>query len=115
MEASAYMQNTQYGYLNPDYTIAAVPAWQDGSASANPVDSRVNLHGLTPNWSLYFTDTLTLARTLNVTVSGRYNRLTIDNADRINPVAGPGSLDGDYVFQRFNPAVGTYLEPDLQP
>ena len=27
-----------------------------------PVDSRVNLHGLTPNWSLYFTDTLTLAK-----------------------------------------------------
>ena len=41
---------------------------------------RVNLHGLTPNWSLYFTDTLTLAKTVNVTVSGRYNWFTIDNA-----------------------------------
>jgi outer membrane receptor protein involved in Fe transport len=46
----------------------------------NPVDSRVNLHGLTPNWSLYFTDTLTLAKTVNVTVSGRYNRFTVDNS-----------------------------------
>jgi outer membrane receptor protein involved in Fe transport len=107
----AYIQNTQYGYLNPNYTITAVPAWQDGSASDNPVDSRVNLHGLTPNWSLYFTDTLTIARTLNVTVSGRYNRLTVNNADRINPVAGPGSLDGDYVFARFNPAVGITWSP----
>ena len=60
-----YIQNTQYGYLNPNYTITGVPAWQDGSASNNPVDSRVNLHGLTPNWSLYFTDTLTLAKTVN--------------------------------------------------
>ena len=77
----------------------------------NPVDSRVNLHGLTPNWSLYFTDTLTLAKTVNVTVSGRYNRLTVDNSDRINPIAGPGSLDGDYVFQRFNPAVGITWSP----
>ena len=106
-----YIQNTQYGYLNPNYSIAAVPAWQDGSASDNPVDSRVNLHGLTPNWSLYFNDTLTLSSTLNVTVSGRYNRFTINNSDRVNPVAGPGSLDGDYIFGRLNPAIGITWSP----
>jgi outer membrane receptor protein involved in Fe transport len=106
-----YIQNTQYGYLNPNYTITVVPAWQDGSATDNPVDSRVNLHGITPNWSLYLTDTLTIAKTLNVTVSGRFNRFTVDNADRINPIAGPGSLDGDYVFQRFNPAIGLTWGP----
>jgi outer membrane receptor protein involved in Fe transport len=108
-----YTQNTQYGYLNPNYTITGVPAWQDGSTNDNgdPVDSRVNLHGLTPNWSLYFTDTLTLAKTVNVTVSGRYNRYSVNNSDRINPVAGPGSLDGDYVYQRFNPAVGITWSP----
>jgi outer membrane receptor protein involved in Fe transport len=105
-----YTQNTQYGYLNPNYTITGVPAWQDGS-TANPVDSRVNLHGLTPNWSLYFTDTLTIAKALNVTVSGRFNRFTVNNTDRINPIAGPGSLDGDYVFQRFNPAAGITWSP----
>ncbi|MGD1071064.1 MAG: TonB-dependent receptor, partial [Bryobacteraceae bacterium] len=105
-----YTQNTAYGYLNPNYTITNVPAWQDGSTN-NPVDSAVSLHGLTPNWSLYFTDTLTLAKTLNVTVSGRYNRFTIDNADRLNPIAGPGSLTGDYVYQRFNPAVGITWSP----
>ena len=105
-----YTQNTQYGYLNPNYTITGVPAWQDGS-TGNPVDSRVNLHGLTPNWSLYFTDTLTIAKSWNLTVSGRYNRLTVDNADRTNPVAGPGSLDGNYVFQRFNPSVGLTWSP----
>ena len=106
-----YIQNTQYGYLNPNYTLTAVPAWQDGTAMTNPVDSRVNLHGLTPNWSLYFTDTLTLAKTVNVTVSGRYNRDTVNNFDRINPAAGPGSLDGDYVYRRFNPAVGITWSP----
>jgi len=106
-----YIQNTQYGYLNSNYTITSVPAWQDGSASVNPVDSQVNLHGLTPNWSLYFTDTLTIVKNVNLTVSGRYNRLTVNNSDRINPVAGPGSLDGDYVFQRFNPAVGLTWSP----
>jgi len=105
-----YTQNTAYGYLNPNYRITSVPAWQDGS-TLNPVDSRVSLHGLTPNWSLYFTDTLTLAKTLNVTVSGRYNRDTINNYDRLNPIAGPGSLTGDYVYQRFNPAVGITWSP----
>jgi outer membrane receptor protein involved in Fe transport len=108
-----YTQNTGYAYVNPNYTLTSVPAWQDGSTSVDgsPVDSRVNLHGSTPNWSLYFTDTLTLAKTVNVTVSGRYNRYTIDNSDRINPTPGPGSLDGDYVFQRFNPAIGITWSP----
>jgi outer membrane receptor protein involved in Fe transport len=101
-----YVQNTQYGYLNPNYTLTLVPAFQDGTATTNPVDSRVNLHGRTPNGSVYFTDTWTVAKTVNVTVSGRFNRDTIDNSDRINPVPGPGSLDGDYVYQRFNPSIG---------
>jgi outer membrane receptor protein involved in Fe transport len=108
-----YTQTTDYAYVNPNYTLTSVPAWQDGSTSANgsPVNSEVNLHGLTPNWSLYFTDTLTLLKNLNVTVSGRYNRDRIDNSDRINPIPGPGSLDGDYVYQRFNPAVGITWSP----
>jgi outer membrane receptor protein involved in Fe transport len=108
-----YTQNTQFGYLNPNYTIAGLQSWQDGSTNEDgvPVDSRVNLHGLTPNWSLYLTDTLTLAKTVNVTVSGRFNRITVNNMDRINPITGPGSLDGDYIFQRFNPAIGITWSP----
>ena len=43
-----YTQTAAYGYVNPDYTVTNVPAWQDGSTS-NPIDSRVNLHGSTPN------------------------------------------------------------------
>ncbi|MGA3190583.1 MAG: TonB-dependent receptor, partial [Bryobacteraceae bacterium] len=108
-----YTQTTGYAYVNPNYTLTSVPAWQDGSTSAggSPVDSQVALHGVTPNWSLYFTDTLTLAKTVNLTVSGRYNRSTINNTDYLNPIAGPGSLDGDYVFQRFNPSVGLTWSP----
>jgi outer membrane receptor protein involved in Fe transport len=105
-----YTQNTAYGYVNPGRTITNVAAWQDGSTN-NPVDSRVGLHGQTPNGSLYFTDTLTVLKTVNVTLSGRYNRFEIDNSDRINPVAGPGSLDGDYVYQRFNPSIGVTWSP----
>lgn len=98
-----YTQTTDYAYVNPNFTLTSVPAWQDGSTGIN---SAVGLHGLTPNWSLYFTDTLTVAKNVNVTVSGRYNRFTVDNTDLLNPTPGPGSLTGDYVFQRFNPSIG---------
>ena len=100
-----FTQNTAWGYINPDHTITNVPAWQDGSTN-NPVDSRVNLHGSTPNWSLYFTDTIPIAKSVNVTVSGRYNQYRINNTDYLNPIAGPGSLTGDYVYRRFNPSLG---------
>lgn len=109
-----YTQTTDYAYVNPNYTLTSVPAWQDGSTvdvNGNPVDSQVNLHGHTPNWSLYFTDTLTLSKKVNVTVSGRYNRDTVNNTDLLNPAPGPGSLTGDYVFQRFNPAIGITWSP----
>lgn len=106
----AFTQNTAWGYLNPDHTITDVPAWQDGS-TANPVDSRVNLHGSTPNWGLYFTDTLPLQSTVNLTVSGRFNQFTVNNTDYLDPAAGPGSLTGNYVYRRFNSSVGVTWNP----
>ncbi len=110
----SYTQTTDYAYVLPNYTLVSVPAWQDGStvdANGNPVNTQVGLKGHAPNWSLYFADTLTLLKTVNVTVSGRYNRDTIDNLDLLNPVAGIGSLTGDYTYQRFNPAVGITWSP----
>jgi outer membrane receptor protein involved in Fe transport len=109
-----YTQTTDFAYVNPNYTLTSVPAWQDGStvdANGNPVNTQVGLKGHSPNWSLYFADTLTLWKTVNITVSGRYNRDTVNNLDLLNPIAGPGSLTGDYTFQRFNPAVGITWSP----
>lgn len=109
-----YTQTTDYAYVLPNYTLVSVPAWQDGSTNdinGNPVDSQVGLKGHAPDWSLYFADTLTLWKKVNVTVSGRYNRDTVNNYDLLNPIAGPGSLTGDYTFQRFNPAVGITWSP----
>ena len=105
-----YTQNTQYGYLLPDRAIVGVPAMQDGSA-ADGVDSRVSLHGVTPNESVYLSDTFSPAANWNVTVSGRYTRTTIHNNDYLNPIAGPGSLDGNYVYGRFNPSIGVTYNP----
>ena len=47
---------------------------------------------------LFATDTLSLGKTWHVTLSGRYNRTSVDNADRLRSGGGPGSLNGQYVF-----------------
>ncbi len=61
--------------------------------------------------SLYITDTLAVAPRLNLTLSGRYDRTTVHNRDRITPGGGPGSLDGDHTFSRFNPAAAVTYTP----
>ena len=108
-----FTENTQFGYLNPNRTITSIPSWEDGSTNSNgaPVDTRVNLHGVTPNGSIFVTDTLSLGKAWNLTAAGRYNRSSINNTDRISPITGPGSLNGDYVFNRFNPSIGATFNP----
>ncbi len=108
-----FQQRSQFGYLNPDRTVTAVDAYADGSTNADgePVDTRVNLHGTPWTWSLYATDTLGIGDAWHATFSARYNRTTIDNADRLTPGGGPGSLDGQYVYGRLNPAVGVTYSP----
>ena len=108
-----FQQIGQFGYINPDYTITPINSWEDGSTNSDgvPVDNRVNLHGLPQTFSVYASDTLSIGNTWSFTVSGRYNRATINNRDRIDPGGGPGSLDGQYVFGRFNPSAGVTYSP----
>lgn len=111
-----FQQTVQYGYLNPDrVTITTIPFYEDGTNNSNgvPVDGRVNLHGTVKTPSVYLTDTLKLGR-FAFTVSGRYNHEHLQNFDRIpgsilganGSEGGRPSLNGDYVFQRFNPSAG---------
>jgi outer membrane receptor protein involved in Fe transport len=111
-----FQQASQFGYLNPDrVTITPINSFADGSTNQDgvPVDTRVDLRGLTNTASLYATDTLTVGKSLAFTFSGRYNHTSIDNADRlpIDPTGGRGSLNGNYTFDRFNPAVGVTYTP----
>lgn len=111
-----FTQTAQFGYLNTSYVFVGVPAWQDGStvdSDGDPINSEVNLHGVTPNGSVYVTDTFTPARNWNVTLAGRFNTTTINNYDRLNPAAGPGSLTADYTYSRFNPSVGFTYNPAM--
>ena len=61
--------------------------------------------------SVYATDTATFRNAWHVTLSGRFNRTAIHNTDRLNPGGGPGSLDSDHRFSRFNPAAGVTFSP----
>jgi outer membrane receptor protein involved in Fe transport len=107
-----FQQGSQFGYLNPDrITITPIDAFANGSTESDgvPVDTRVNLRALINTFSLYAMDTLNLGKSVTVTLSGRYNRTSLDNIDRLPPptVAGSrGSLNGQYVFERLNPAIG---------
>lgn len=110
-----FVQSSELGYLNPDRSVTGVKAFGDGvtggEVDGEPYDTRVDLHGRPRTASLYATDTLSIGNTWNLTLSGRYNRTTIDNGDRIRPTAGSGSLSSHSVFERFNPAAGVTFRP----
>jgi outer membrane receptor protein involved in Fe transport len=112
----SFQQASQFGYLNADHlTITPIDSYADGSTNGDglPFDTRANLHGLINTASFYATDTLTLGKSLAFTFSGRYKRTSIDNRDNlpIDPAGARGSLNGQYVFSRFNPAVGVTYRP----
>ncbi|HWC99651.1 MAG TPA: TonB-dependent receptor [Candidatus Sulfopaludibacter sp.] len=109
-------QASQFGYLNPDrLTITPIDAFADGTTTSNgdPVDTRADLRGVIHTYSLFATDTVTPAKGLAFTFSGRYNRTAIDNADRLpfDPSGARGSLNGRYEFPRFNPSAGVTYAP----
>ncbi len=105
-----FSQTTQIGYLNPDRSITGLNAFADGVTGGNintvPFDNRVELHGRTHTWSAYATDTIAINDRIHLTLSGRYNRTQVVNTDQLLPGGGPGSLNGNHTFSRFNPASG---------
>ena len=107
---STFGELSQLGYLNPDRSVTGVNAFGDGITGGNingdPFDTRVNLDGRALTGSVFALASHTFPHKLNVMVSGRFNRNTIRNRDGFNPGGGSGSLDGNYTFSRFNPAVG---------
>ena len=107
---SHFTQGSELGYLNPDRSVTGVGAFGDGvsggTIDGEPYDTRVDLTGRTRTWSVYGSSILAVGAATHLTVSGRYNHVTVRNSDAINPGGGPGSLDGDHTFARFNPAVG---------
>lgn len=107
-------QSTQLGYLTPDRGVAGLNAFGDGvtggEADDEPYDTRVDLAGTVSTLSVFATDTLPVGNRTHLTLSGRFDRTTVENVDRIKPGGGPGSLDGRHTFGRFKPAVGVTFD-----
>ena len=90
-----FTQGSQFGYLNPDRSVTGVGAFGDGGSTGGnvdgePFDTRVDLDGRTRTWSLFATDTLALEPRTHLTLSGRYNRTTVDNRDAHHSRRRPG-------------------------
>ncbi len=93
---SDFIQTEQEGNtFNPDRSVG----------NLQPVDLENSLLGRTQTWSLYFTDNYRVTDALTATLSGRYNRTTVEATDRVN-IGVPNNLDADYTYNKFNPAVG---------
>ncbi|HYP85430.1 TonB-dependent receptor [Variovorax sp.] len=111
----SFTQGAQFGYINPDRSIATVAgpgAFADGTQeSEDAFDARVDLSSRSHTGSLYLSDTMALRPDTHLTLAGRYNHTTVRNADALTPGGGPGSLDGEHTFSRFNPAVGITWAP----
>jgi outer membrane receptor protein involved in Fe transport len=88
---ASFRQTEQGGELTDDRGIEAEEAIE-------PVNS---LLGETRTTSLYFTDTWSLARDLQLTGSLRYNHTHVINRDRRGD-----ALNGDFTYNKVNPALG---------
>ncbi len=112
---SRFLQGSELGYLNADRGITGVGAFGDGvsggSVDGAPYDTRVDLAGRTRTLSLFASTILNVAGNAHLTLSGRYNHSVVRNRDAVTPGGGPGSLDGDHRFSRFNPALGLSFMP----
>jgi outer membrane receptor protein involved in Fe transport len=105
---AGFVQSAQFGYLTPDRGVTGVTgpgAFADGTQESEDADdARVDLDGRTRTLSLFAADTVRMGAA-TVTLSARYDRTRVRTRDSINPGGGPGSLDGDHVFERLNPAI----------
>ncbi|MBB4865745.1 outer membrane receptor protein involved in Fe transport [Pseudomonas nitritireducens] len=116
-----FQQSAEYGALTADRGIVGTGVYAEADNAFNldgELDDRaVRLKGNTRTWSLYGSDTLTLHEGLDLTLSGRYNDISVRNHDQQTHYELDGdslgedidesaSLSGKHHFNRFNPAIG---------
>jgi outer membrane receptor protein involved in Fe transport len=136
-----YKFTSEYGWLSSDRvgaTIIGSGFYRDeitaGNIDGSIDDASVDLKGKTRTWSVFGTDTISLADNLHLTGSLRYNHTKIKNRDQqihhnfvaysddnnssndnfnvdLNSNNLEKSLSGDHVFNRINPAIGLTFTP----
>ncbi|CAA6823810.1 MAG: Outer membrane receptor proteins, mostly Fe transport [uncultured Thiotrichaceae bacterium] len=73
-------------------------------------DDEVSVTSKNRNYSVFFTDTVTVTDKLSATLSGRYNNTEIKVRDKLDATS---TINADHGFNRFNPAAGlTYQTTD---
>jgi outer membrane receptor protein involved in Fe transport len=95
-----YTQTMRFGEVQADRSV--VPLDEEA-------DDPIDLDARTTTWSVFGTDTIPLGDAWRLTIAGRYDRTKVRNRDRVQ--SGPGSLDGDHRFARFNPSLGLSFAP----
>ena len=97
-----FASSTELGSL--DATRFAVPS------GVFVGESFTQLHARTENAGVYLSNTFALADKVALTVSGRYNETEVNLRDGLGT-----ALDGDHVFDSFNPAIGLTVSFDRGP
>lgn len=88
---------------------AAVLASDGGTFSNQPISLVTSLQGEANYQGIYATDTLSMSKTLAMTLSGRFNRANIKTTYLYSD---DGYADnGDFTYSRFNPAIGFNFSP----
>jgi len=98
-----FAQTSEFGELTPSRGVTGIGTFSEEGAAG--------LRGTNRTWSVFATDTLSVAEKWHLTLSGRYNHVRVANRDQINPEPGPESLTGTHTFARFNPSIGLSWTP----
>jgi outer membrane cobalamin receptor len=94
---SSFVSSTELGML--DATRLAI------GSGVLIGDGAIAMTADTATTGLYASDTVTFGEAVALTMSGRYNRSSVDLLDRIGD-----ELTGRHTFARFNPAVGVTVQ-----
>ena len=99
--SASFLSSAEIASLNPNRSTSGTGIYVPGEGTF------IDTH--TRNWSLFFTDTLSVTDKLDFTVSARYNNTDIDISDEGGhsqlTVPRP-ELNGKHNYDRINPAVG---------
>lgn len=96
----SFNSDTQFGILNnetvdDDRSVTGIGLYDS--------ESRVSLKVKTQQQYLYFLNAMTFGGNFTLNLAGRYNYADVSMKDQIE--TGKGSLNGEHVFHRFNPAI----------
>ncbi|MBT9098533.1 TonB-dependent receptor [Methylovulum psychrotolerans] len=92
-------------HFGSDTELAELTADRGTIGSGIYVDeSRVRLHTHSDTVGFYATDSLSITDKLTATVAGRYNHIDLAMADGY--INADRNLNGQHIFQRFNPSAG---------